>query len=323
MIFDGKFAVALALGLFGLLVVLAAGVWRRRLQRGALSGFLRAIQVLGVVGLGLWIWAWVIEPQTMVVRTFKVQSAAWKGAPMTVAVIADTHVGFGWMPASRVDRIIARANALKSDAVLLLGDYAGGDAQAGDRRDGGAEVLAGVGAFSALKSPEGTFAILGNHDTWFGREPIAAALDQAGARVLRNGHAIVTRDGGQVVIAGVRDQTTDDEDVPAALAGMPDNADVILLTHDPDVFAGLPAEARDRVALTLAGHTHCGQVYVPGLGRPMIPSRYGQRYACGLIEENGRHLVVTGGLGGSILPVRFLTPPEIALVTIEAAPTTQ
>jgi predicted MPP superfamily phosphohydrolase len=95
---------------------------------------------------------------------------------------------------------------------------------------------------------------------------------------------------------------------------VPQDEPVLLLTHNPDVFPDVPA----RVTLTLAGHTHGGQVALPILGRPVVPSRYGQRYADGLVMEDGRALFVSSGIGTSILPVRFRVPPEIAIVTLSA-----
>jgi predicted MPP superfamily phosphohydrolase len=93
---------------------------------------------------------------------------------------------------------------------------------------------------------------------------------------------------------------------------VPADEPVIVLEHNPDVFPDVP----ERVALTLAGHTHGGQVALPLLGRPIVPSRYGQRYAYGLVVEGGRSLFVSPGIGTSILPVRFRVPPEISLVTV-------
>jgi len=100
--------------------------------------------------------------------------------------------------------------------------------------------------------------------------------------------------------------------IPRALARVPAGEPIVLLTHNPDVFPDVTA----RVALTLAGHTHGGQVAVPILGRPVVPSRYGQRYAHGLVVEDGRALFVSSGIGTSLLPVRFGVPPEIAIVTL-------
>ena len=100
-----------------------------------------------------------------------------------------------------------------------------------------------------------------------------------------------------------------------ALARVGDDAPVIALTHNPDVFPHVP----DRVALTIAGHTHGGQVWLPIVGRPIVPSKYGERYAIGHVVEDGRHLFVSPGLGTSIIPVRFRVPPEISIVALRSA----
>ena len=92
---------------------------------------------------------------------------------------------------------------------------------------------------------------------------------------------------------------------------MPDDAPVILMAHEPDIFPKVP----ERVALTLSGHTHGGQINLFGW-RPIVPSDYGQRYAYGHIVEGERDLIVSGGLGCSILPIRFLSPPEILIVEL-------
>lgn len=90
-----------------------------------------------------------------------------------------------------------------------------------------------------------------------------------------------------------------------------DEAPVIMMAHEPDVFARMP----DRVTLTLSGHTHGGQVRFLGWA-PIVPSRYGNRYAYGHIREAGRDLVVSGGIGTSQLPIRFGIPPEIVLIEL-------
>jgi predicted MPP superfamily phosphohydrolase len=115
-----------------------------------------------------------------------------------------------------------------------------------------------------------------------------------------------------VWVAGVGDLWTRDVDFGSALRAVPEGEPVVLLTHNPDVFPGVPA----RVALTLAGHTHGGQVALPLVGRPIVPSKYGQRYAYGLVIEEGRALFVSPGIGTSIIPVRFRVPPEISMVTL-------
>ena len=134
-------------------------------------------------------------------------------------------------------------------------------------------------------------------DGW-GVEDTAAKLDTA---------------SGPIWIAGISDLWTGRHDLAAALSMVTDDGvPVILLTHNPDVFPLVP----DRVALTLAGHTHGGQVRLPFLGRPIVPSRFGQRFAAGHVVEGGRHLFVATGLGTSILPLRFRVPPAVTMLTV-------
>jgi predicted MPP superfamily phosphohydrolase len=103
------------------------------------------------------------------------------------------------------------------------------------------------------------------------------------------------------------------DDLPKTLAQITDDATpAILLAHEPDIFPQVPA----RFDLTLSGHTHGGQVRLPFIGRPIVPSRFGQRYAYGHMIEDGRNLIVSGGLGLSNLPVRFGVPPEIVLIEL-------
>ena len=104
------------------------------------------------------------------------------------------------------------------------------------------------------------------------------------------------------------------KDIRGTLAQVAGSEPVIVFTHTPDIFPEIP----DRVSLTLAAHTHGGQMHFPLFGRPMVPSRYGQRYACGHVVEGGRHLYVTPGVGLSIIPVRLGVPPEITLLEIAA-----
>jgi predicted MPP superfamily phosphohydrolase len=120
---------------------------------------------------------------------------------------------------------------------------------------------------------------------------------------------------GDVWLAGVEDTRHRSPDVEEALGAVPDGAPVILLSHDPDLFPKVP----DRVALTVSGHLHGGQVGVPLVRRRFIPSRFGERYARGHVVEDGRHLYVTAGFGTTGWPVRLLAPPEVVILRLTAA----
>jgi predicted MPP superfamily phosphohydrolase len=281
---------------------------RSRIARASLGAILAAF----ALGYGLNVYAWLVEPRQLVVRPVEIASARWRGAPLTVAVLGDIHVGSPHVDADRVSGIVDRVNALRPDLVVLLGDYAGSHESEAERSGAErSEILTGVSSLSRLRAPMGVVSVLGNHDLWYGRESIVRALRGAGVDVLWNEHVVKARAGGDVVVAGIADADTGDPDFGAALAGAPD-ADTIVLSHSPDPFPSMPAGP----ALMLAGHSHCGQVSVPFLGRPVTPTRTGERYACGRVDENGRTLYTTAGIGTSILPVRFGNPPEIVLLTL-------
>jgi uncharacterized protein len=166
----------------------------------------------------------------------------------------------------------------------------------------------------SLRAPLGVIAVLGNHDWKTDGPRVAAALRDAGAKVLENDATCVRRDGTRLWIAGVGDLRRRGADLMSALRPVPDGEPVLMLSHDPDVFPRVP----ERAALTVSGHTHGGQVNVPRLRSWVIPSRYGDRYAHGHVVENGRHLYVTSGVGTSAHPVRFARPPEVVVLTLRA-----
>jgi hypothetical protein len=168
-------------------------------------------------------------------------------------------------------------------------------------------------ALRGLAAPLGVFAVLGNHDWWYDGDQVSRALTEAGIRVLEDTAAPVETRGGPLWIAGVSDLYTRHSDVGRALASVPEGAPVIVLTHNPDVFVRVPP----RVLLTLAGHTHGGQVNLPFFGRLIVPSQFGERFAIGHVHEDGRDLFVTPGIGTSIVPVRFGVPPEISVLTVD------
>ena len=291
----------------------------RRLLRGRriiLAGSLGAIVAIGWM---LGVWAFLIEPATLTARHVTVESAAWRGPPLRIGIISDTHVAAPHTDVARIERLVARMNAEGPDLVVLLGDYAGGHEPAAVRAaPERSEILRGVEAFRALEAPLGVNGVLGNHDSWFDDRAISAALTRAKVRVLENRAERIARPGGAFWVAGLADMHSPRQapTVSGTLADVTDAAPVIVLTHWPDPFVDVP----DRVALTLAGHTHCGQVNLPVFGRLVHASEMSARWACGLYNEGGRKMFVTGGVGVSILPVRFRAPPEIVILTLRAPP---
>lgn len=273
-----------------------------------------AIAVLAITW-AVGVHAWLIEPRTMVVRHVEVASEHWAGASLVIGVIADTHVPGPHVDAARVRSIVARMNRLNPDVVVLLGDYVGEGEQRIDRSpDVYTAMREGIAAFADLQAPYGVVAVLGNRDRTFDRAEIVRALDAANV-VVASGRGIpIERLNGNFTIVGLANEQDAEVDVRNAMSGVA-NGDTIVISHSPEPFAALPSS----VALMLAGHTHCGQVSVPLFGRPVTHLGENSAYACHRVDAHAQTLYTTAGVGTSGLPVRFLNPPEIVLVTVRRA----
>ena len=263
-----------------------------------------ACAAVGLAGWGFW-----LEPARLLVSEHRMTISPPLRGTLRVAILTDLHVGSPFNGIDKLRTIVERTNNAKPDIVCILGDLVIQGVIGG--RFIPPEAIAAE--LKPLRAPGGVFAVLGNHDGWLDHDRVQQALEQNDVRVLEESAAKLETPAGRLWIAGISDVWTGRHDIAAALSSVTDEGPVILLTHNPDVFPSVP----DRVALTLAGHTHGGQVRLPFVGRPIVPSRFGQRFAAGLIVEGGRQMFVATGLGTSILPVRFRVPPEITVLTIE------
>ena len=303
--------------------------------------FFKALAALGLSSTAFGGYA-LAEPFRTNVTRYPLTPPGWpQGLQLKLAVLADIHAVEPWVSAERIARLADETNALGADAVLLLGDYVVGHrlgkfGRAVPHKDW-------ANALARLEAPLGVHAVLGNHDWWEDRAvqrrekgPVAAglALEAAGIPVYENKAVRLEKDGKAFWIAGLGDQWAfwprqerygdfvrrgkidyrGVHDLPGTLAQISDDAPVILMAHEPDIFPHVPS----RVALTLSGHTHGGQIRVLGYA-PIVPSKYKRRYAYGHIVEHNRHLIVSGGIGCSGFPVRFGSPPEIVMVELGAA----
>lgn len=274
--------------------------------------FILAIFVAACV-LSLWALWW--EPSSLSVVRHTVSIEPWHAehSGLRVAVLSDLHVGAPHRPLAMLGDLVAATNAEKADLIVLLGDFVI-QGVIGGRFVPPEPIAAKLAAFQA---PLGVVAVLGNHDWWYDGERVRRALESEGIRVLENQSVRLTYRGQAFWLSGLADLWTRGDRLSPTLAGITDDQPVLVIMHNPDVFLNMPG----RVSLSLAGHTHGGQVKLPFIGRPIVPSRFGQRYAYGLIDEKGKKLFVTGGIGTSILPVRFMVPPEIVVLTLTRAET--
>lgn len=256
--------------------------------------------------LALWAFWW--EPRRLVVRRASLALPCWRGEPVTFAIVSDLHVGSPGIDVAKVDRVVDAIQSAHADVVLLLGDFVIQDVIGGHPVS--RELIAQH--LGRLHAPRGVFAVLGNHDWWLDAPRVRRALESAGIRVMDDAAVHVTRGSGSFWLAGVSDLWEGPHDIPLALSGVTSDEPLIVMTHNPDIFPLIPP----RVCLTLAGHTHGGQVAAPLIGRPIVSSRFGERYAIGHIHEHGKHLFVTSGVGTSIIPVRFRVPPEVVILRV-------
>jgi uncharacterized protein len=262
------------------------------------------------------------------VTPYDIRPSKWPAdLQLKIAAVADIHACDPWMSLSHIEAIVERTNALDADIIVLLGDYVAGHRHVTRIIPAGewAPVLAG------LKAPLGVHAILGNHDWWedkrvqqAGQGPTNSrrALEAVGIPVYENDACRLTKDGHSFWLAGLGDQLAyapmrrfrpgrrvGVDDLAATLAKVTDDAPVILMAHEPDVAMRVPG----RVALQLSGHTHGGQVRLFGWS-PVAPTRY-DRFVYGH-SRTKCDVIVSGGLGCSIMPFRLGVPPEIVLVTL-------
>jgi predicted MPP superfamily phosphohydrolase len=278
----------------------------RRARRKVRAVLLVLVSGLALLGLD----AFWFEPRRLVLNESTLELPHWPRSlsGTRVALLSDLHVGSPYWQLPELEQLVRRTNEAHPDLVLLAGDYLINGVRFGRWID--PESMAAV--IGKLEAPLGVVAVLGNHDWWNDGHRVRRALEGNGITVLENEARAIERGGERFYVVGLADALTRRVRLDSTLASVPDGAAMLVLAHEPDIFAEVP----ERVSLTLAGHTHGGQVRLPLLGRLVVPSRYGQRYAAGHVVEDGRHLFVTSGVGTSIFPVRFGVPPEIALLTL-------
>jgi predicted MPP superfamily phosphohydrolase len=280
--------------------------------------FLGAGAGLVLAGSSTAAYAGYVEPaMRLVVTRYRLTPPGWPAdLPLRIAVIADLHAGGPNITLRRVAEIVAATNELKPDLIVNLGDHVS-DAHFSTV----VPPAEWAAALAELSAPLGVYTVLGNHDWWHEPKVIRRAIERVRLPILENDAVPLSHRGRRVWLLGLGDQLAHRlgggrfrgvDDLPGALAKATTDDPAILLAHEPDIFVDVPA----RVSLTLSGHTHGGQIWFPGMPPVFIPSAYGARFRYGHIVEGGRHLIVSGGLGTSGIPVRFGVPPEIVLVEL-------
>ncbi|HUW94263.1 MAG TPA: metallophosphoesterase [Anaerolineae bacterium] len=296
-----------------------AGISRRRFLSigcGALAGG-AATCLLGPL------YATQIEPHWIEVTRADVSLTGLPRAldGVTIAQLGDFHLGRN-VSREQVGKAVEIANGLKPDLIVLTGDFVTGSAE---------YSVACAEALAALEAPHGVYGVLGNHDNWTGPDEVAANVEAGGITVARDEAWAIKVGGSRMWLLGIEDTgytagflggsfgdfkalwKAKRLRLAEMLEGLPEDELRLLLVHNPDFTEMLP---QGRIDLALCGHTHGGQVRVPFLGAPVVPSFFGDKYAGGLVQGPSTLVYVNRGIGLISPPLRFNCRPEITLLRL-------
>ncbi len=286
------------------------------------------LAVISLVSLGCLVYSYFIEPNRLAVTFETMKIKNWNPAfdGLKIVMISDIHGGSNGGTEENIRKIVTKINEQNADVVVMLGDYVS------ERSDGSLRMPIETIAsnLAGIKTTYGVFAVLGNHDGDYDDDRVAAALGSNGYKVLQNEVSAIEKDGQRIRIFGMKDhlklsggwlRISADSKKYLNTTG---TGDLIVLQHSPDILPVVAGEysVSSDLRLILAAHTHGGQVWLPILGRMVVPSGFGQKYAYGHIIDKGVDMFVTSGIGTSWLPLRFMVPPEIVVLTIRSEPTT-
>ena len=266
-------------------------------------------------------YATLIEPWDIKVRRYSIPvrglPSAFEG--LCMVQFSDSHLG-PRIPASFIRAAVQQVVELQPDILLLTGDYI---------HDGTGEIDQAAELCHPMidAAKYGSVGVLGNHDWWGDGPRMSEALKQRGVHMIDNNrvwldpkdfrlNVLPVEDA--IAFVGLGDLTEDVIDIDQAFDSLEQQTPRVVLSHQPDA-AELSILTRDyapRVDLMCSGHTHGGQVRIPFIGTPLVPSQYGSKYAGGMVEGPAFPVVVSRGIGMSLLPVRFGVPPEIVVITL-------
>jgi len=238
----------------------------------------------------------------------------------TIAQLSDLHLG-PYVSIEHVRRSVEITNDLGADLIVLTGDFVYHSAS---------YSAACAQELASLHAEYGVYAVLGNHDIWTNARRVTESLIQVGITVLRNDRQPLEVGSAHLWLLGIKDtgytgyiggsfdrfqamwQETRD-DLAALMEGIPADEPRLLLVHNPDFTEMLP---KGRIDLALCGHTHGGQVRLPFVGTPVVPSCFGEKYASGLVQGPSTLVYVNRGIGLIPPPVRFNCRPEVTLLRL-------
>ncbi|MBE7709800.1 MAG: metallophosphoesterase [Cyanobacteria bacterium SIG32] len=260
--------------------------------------YIKILILIGII-LTLGIYSVFVEPNKLEITNYTIQDESLQGIKIVFA--SDFHIKPNQQ--KRLEKIVELINLQNPDLVLSAGDFVCGHLKHTTMPP--EDIAKGLGK---VKSKYGFYTTLGNHDLWHDTEEFTKNLEANNIKVLNNANKKIIVNGKTIYIAGIQYQPS-----MIQISNAIDNTQkpTIMLTHSPDEFKKIP---QDYVNLILAGHTHGGQIRIPFIGPLFTASSYGDKYAKGFIEEDGKKMITTTGIGTSILPIRFNCPPEIVII---------
>jgi len=264
-----------------------------------LANLYKSLFILGAV---LFFDAFIYEPYSLKTKVYHISDSQIKNIKIVFAT--DFHIAPYKWEKWRLQKIIKTINDQNADLVILGGDYVNGHSKKSTLSPHDT-----VSFLQQIKAPKA--AVLGNHDSYYDKEEVKKCLKAVNIPVLDNENIKLNLRGIDVYIAGVSDYDTDNPDVKKALQNTA--SPLIFVTHSPDVFAenDIPAD------ISLAGHTHGGQAVLPFLGALIVNIKSGRKFTYGLVHKNGKPMIISSGLGTSVIPARFNNLPEIVVINFK------
>ncbi len=275
-----------------------------------MTKFRKIINIIGCIFIFIFsfiailvLYAVFIEPNILIIKNYNLYIPNWNTEHngIKAAVISDFHAGGLATDEKQLRRIVKKTNEQNADFIFLLGDI-----DSIRIRKAGINPKEVSEIFSQFSAKYGVYAILGNHD--YNKPSIKKILKDANINLLEDSVSIQSINSKPLKIYGLRDFWY--YDYNKNLIDKNDKSgSIIVLSHNPDTFPFIPGNT----SVTLSGHTHGGQIYLPFLGGIFCSSMYAQRFIKGYVVENNKHIFITSGVGNSA-PARFGNIPEIVIL---------